>query len=282
MRAGCLRIGDFEIEWLEGGRFSLDAGTMFGPVPKALWARRWAADDDNCITLLNAPLLLRGPGVAALLDTGLGNKLTDKQKRIFRVRTEWDLPGELARRDLGREDITHVVLTHCDFDHAGGVVMAAGDGGTELTFPRARHVVQSAEWEDVLAPTERSGSSYWADNFTGLAESGRLELLDGARELAPGITVFPTGGHTRGHQGVEVRSRGQVAVHLADLLPTHVHWNPLWVTAYDNYPLEAIERKRELEGRYAAERAWFTFYHDPFCLACRFDPEGNILDRIEA
>ncbi|MEJ2182377.1 MAG: MBL fold metallo-hydrolase [Nitrospirota bacterium] len=278
--AEALRIGDFELRWLEGGVFELDGGTMFGVVPKVLWAKKLPPVEDNYIRLPNAPVLVKTPSALVLVDTGLGNKLTEKQKRIYRVTKEWDVPGSLAALGLAPGDVTHVVLTHLDFDHAGGVVLKR-DGRRELAFPRARHIVQRAEWEDAASPNRRAAGSYWAANFEGLVQGVNLRLVDGEHTVCEGVTVHPTGGHTRGHQVVRVASGGQTALHLADLLPTHLHFNPLWVMAYDNFPLDAIARKEELERKGVEEGAWFTFYHDPFLAACTFDEKGNAVRKIE-
>ena len=125
-----LKLGDFEIFWLNGGEFELDGGTMFGVVPKSLWLKKYTEGTDknvsfdkDFIKLLNAPLLVKTPDALVLIETGLGNKLNGKQREIFRVRKEWDLPGDLKKMGLKREDVNYVILTHCDFDHAGGIVM---------------------------------------------------------------------------------------------------------------------------------------------------------------
>jgi glyoxylase-like metal-dependent hydrolase (beta-lactamase superfamily II) len=172
-----------------------------------------------------------------------------------------------------------VVLTHYDFDHAGGLIMQDEKGNLVPTFPNAKYVIQRKEWEDVLNPNKRSVNTYWPINYAVLKESRNIELVDGTAEVTRGVTVHHTGGHNRGHQIVRLESDGQVALHLADLMPTHVHFNPLWVMAYDNYPLDAIAQKEEWENCGLRENAWFTFYHDPFLLACRFNEQGDIIEK---
>lgn len=273
------RIGNLELTWLNGGTFALDGGAMFGVVPKVLWQKRYPADEYNAIPLLASPILVRTPKELILIESGLGNKLTEKQRKIYQVRKDWAVTDELAQLGIRREDVTQVILTHYDWDHAGGVVMHEADGSLALTFPAARHVIQKTEWEDVLNPNSRSVNAYWPVNFTTLREQGRLELIDGSAEIAPGITVVRTGGHVSGHQLIRMSSRDETAYHLADLLPTHAHANPLWVMAYDNHPLDTIALKEQWLKQARAEKAWLTFYHDAFMHACKLDDKGNVVQK---
>jgi len=270
------RLGAFTIYWLQGGEFEVDGGSMFGVVPKVLWEQKCASTPDNHILLANSPMLVQTPHGNVLIETGLGNKLTDKQKAIFRVRRQWDLLAGLARRGLTRESISHVILTHGDFDHAGGVTMLGDRGEPELTFPAALHHIQRQEWEDVLAPNKRSADAYWPENFAGLVKGENLRLIDGEGEVVPGVRLVRTGGHTRGHQAVWLKSGGETALHLGDLLPMPAYTNPLWITAYDNFPLDSIAAKEQFLGQALGKDAWLLFYHDPEILACKLDGDGAV------
>jgi glyoxylase-like metal-dependent hydrolase (beta-lactamase superfamily II) len=271
-----LTIGDFQIYWLNGGNFRLDGGTMFGAVPKVLWSRKCEADADNTLPFTNDVHLVRTPEHNIIIDTGLGNKLTEKQLSIFGVTAPWSVDSDLTELGLSRQDIDFVLLTHCDFDHAGGIVMHDAEGNEALTFPNAVHYVQKTEWEDVENPCHRGQSTYWPENFNLLKQEGTLEIIEGELEVVPGVTLRHTGGHTRGHQLVEMYSKGKTAVHLGDLFPSHFHSNPLWIMAYDNFPLEVIDRKEEYFRHYQQKDSWFTFYHDPLVKACKLDRQGNI------
>ena len=276
-RPSPFRVGDIEIYWLSGGDFRLDGGAMFGVVPKALWQKRYPVDGGNCIPMCNDPLLIRTPDNLIVIDTGLGNKLSEKQKRNFQVASSWDIPRQLEQLGISREDVELVVLTHGDFDHAGGIVMLNSGGERELTFPRATHIFQEMEWQDLSDPKGRAKATYLAENFDLLRQAGRYRLVAGDIELCPGIAVRHTGGHTRGHQLIQMSSRGESAIHLGDLCPTHGHTNPLWVMAYDNFPLEAIEQKNDLLKQCARDNSWITFYHDPFIRAIRLNEDGRIV-----
>lgn len=275
-----LSLGDITITWLCGGNFELDGGTMYGAVPKVLWQKKFPADEQNYIRMLNAPLLVQTDEFNLIIDTGLGNKLTEKQQQIFRVYEPWSIPESLEKIGLQRQDIQYVILTHGDFDHAGGVVMHNAEGIPELTFPAAKHVMQSMEWQDITHPGSRAAHTYWPENFTGLTSGSNLVTIKGDREIVPGVRTRLTGGHTRGHQLVEIRGKEGCAVHLGDVLPTHTHTNPLWIMAYDNFPLELIEQKENLIPHYREQGCWFTFYHDPFMKACRLDENGRVLQQV--
>jgi glyoxylase-like metal-dependent hydrolase (beta-lactamase superfamily II) len=218
-----LSLGNITITWLCGGNFELDGGTMYGAVPKALWQKKFPADDENYIRMLNAPLLVQTEEFNLIVDTGLGNKLTEKQQQIFRVYEPWSIPEDLEKVGLQREDIQYVILTHGDFDHAGGVVMHGAYGTPELTFPAAKHIIQSMEWHDITHPNARAVHTYFPENFAGLKSGGNLVTIKGEREIVAGVSTRLTGGHTRGHQLVEIRGSEGCAVHLGDVLPTPAH-----------------------------------------------------------
>ncbi len=275
-------LGDFQINWLQGGSFEIDGGSMFGVVPKVLWRRKWPCTDDNYVALADLAILVRTPHGNVVIETGLGNKLSDKQKEIFRLGAPWDLPAELDRLGLTRDDIHHVILTHGDFDHAGGITMHNETGEVELTFPMAMHHMQQKEWRDIRHPNRRSASTYWPVNFQGLEEGRNLNLINGEADIVPGIRCRLSGGHTRGHQVVWFHSVGQVGLHCGDLLPNTAYTNPLWITAYDNFPLDSVAAKEEIFKEATARDAWFLFYHDPHTLACKLDEQGKVRQAFAA
>jgi len=267
-----LKLGEVEIFWLDGGRIRLDGGPMFGPVPKALWSRKVEVDNNNCIAIANSAMLVRTPTANIIIDSGIGNKMTPKQQENFNLESPWRLPEELAGLGLRCDEIDIVIPTHADFDHAGGLVFRDADGSLKPTFPRARHIFQEKEWAVVENPDRRSATSYWPENFTSLKENNLIELVDGEFRVTPEVRVFLTGGHTIGHQAVEIVSGGESAVHLGDLLPSHNHLHPLWVIAYDDYPMEVIAFKERFLPEYAARKSWILFYHDTEILAGRAVP----------
>lgn len=276
---GPFLLGEFELYWLNGGEFELDGGAMFGVVPKVLWTKKYPISGDNYIPMVAWPILVKTKEKLVLIESGLGNKLTEKQRQIYRVKGDWMLVDELSRLGIKRQDINFVILTHFDFDHSGGVVMKNDKDDFELTFPMAKHIIQKKEWEDVLNPNRRSINTFWKINYEKLKDSDNLQVIDGEYELCNGIKVVHTGGHNRGHQVVVITSGNEMAIHFGDLMPMHSHYNPLWIMAYDNYPLDSIKQKELWEDFAKKNDAWITFYHDPFVLACKFDDSGNIKRR---
>ena len=257
-----MRIGDYEVTPIFAGDISLDGGAMFGVVPRTLWSKKMPPDAENRIKMSMNPLLIRGRGRNILVDTGAG----DKEKKSFYERFGIGgrtLPELLAEKGLSTEEIDTVVNTHLHFDHAGGNTRLDEGGRVLPVFKNARYVVQRREFEDATSPNERNRASYFDRNYLPLYSSGRLELIEGAQEIAPGLTAYPLPGHTAGMQGLFIDSGGSKGLYLADCIPT-IHHVPLpWIMAYDLYPLTTLETKKRVLPA-AAKEGWLLFFeHDP-------------------
>ncbi|HET9784039.1 MAG TPA: MBL fold metallo-hydrolase, partial [Terriglobales bacterium] len=137
------------------------------------------------------------------------------------------------------------------------------DGAIVPAFPNARYYVQRQEWEHAREQHERDRVSYLSENYDPLVSSGQMTLLEGEGELLPGLTVLPLAGHTRGMQAVVVRSGGETACYISDLLPTHWHLKPSWVMGFDLFPLETIDNKHRILERVVREHWLLVFTHDP-------------------
>ena len=255
-------VGDASVTVLHDGTIALDGGAMFGVVPRVVWEKRDPPDERNRVTLgLNVALIESG-GKRVLVDTGMGERWSEKEVRMYRIDRSTTLLGGLRARGLGPEDIDVVVNTHLHFDHAGGNTRAEG-GRVVPAFPRARYIVQRGEWDDATHPHERSRASYRADDFLPVAEAGQLDLIDGEAEVAPGVRAVRVGGHTTHHQMVVVESGGETLVVPTDLLPTASHLPLPFVMGYDLFPVATLEAKRKLLDA-AVEGGWrILFYHDP-------------------
>jgi len=271
---GSFTVGDARVTVLHDGTIALDGGAMFGVVPRVVWEKRDPPDERNRVTLgLNVALIESG-GQRVLVDTGMGERWSEKEVRMYRIDRSTTLVGGLRARGLGPEDIDVVVNTHLHFDHAGGNTRAEG-GRVVPAFPRARYIVQRGEWDDATHPHERSRASYRADDFLPVAEAGQLDLIDGEAEVAPGVRAVRVGGHTTHHQMVVVESGGETLVVPTDLLPTASHLPLPFVMGYDLFPVATLEAKRKLLDA-AVEGGWrILFYHDPRTAVGRVRRDGE-------
>ncbi|HYT70517.1 MAG TPA: MBL fold metallo-hydrolase [Gemmatimonadales bacterium] len=270
------QVGRLTCHTLEAGLQRLDGGAMFGVVPKPLWERRIPPDERNRIPLALRCLLVEHDAGLVLIDTGLGNKESDKFKDIYGVANEGTggrtrLEDALARLGYRPEDVRWVINTHLHFDHAGGNTYRDPAGNVVPTFPGARYVVQKGELDFARHTNERTAASYLPHNF----EPVSFELVDGEAEVLPGIRCLPTPGHVPFHQSVLVESGGERACFLADLVPTSAHLPLPWIMGYDLLPLTTLESKRQLYRRAEAEAWVLVFEHDPGVAAGRLGREGK-------
>ncbi len=265
--AQTISIGDLRCHLLDGGRQRLDGGAMFGVVPRTLWSRRIAPDERNRIGLGMRCLLIEHPDGLVLVDTALGDKEDEKFHEIYAAENA-GTPGPTRLEDAIRaaghspEAVRWVVNTHLHFDHAGGNTVRDGAEGVRLGFPNATYVVQRNELEFARHTNERTRASYLPPNFEPVAAAGRWRLLDGDGEILPGLSARLTPGHIPWHQSLVLRSAGETAVFLGDVIPTHHHLPLPWIMGYDLEPLRTLESKRALLAEAVAGGWWFIFEHD--------------------
>jgi glyoxylase-like metal-dependent hydrolase (beta-lactamase superfamily II) len=257
-----LRLGEFELHSLSDGLFRLDGGAMFGVVPKPLWSLRAPADDRNRIQLAMRPLLVRSASHIVLIDAGVGDKLSPKERDIYAIDRQPALHESLASIGVTPEDVNMVIASHLHFDHVGGMTQSA-DGGWRPAFPRARYVIRRQEWDDATHPHERNRASYVADAFVPLRAAGVVDFNEADGDVLPGISVHRTGGHTMHHQLVKITSGGRTAVFVADLMPTTAHVDEPWIMGYDLYPVDTLMYKKQFV-REAIDGEYVIFFeHDP-------------------
>jgi glyoxylase-like metal-dependent hydrolase (beta-lactamase superfamily II) len=251
---------------------------MFGVVPRPLWERKIRPDERHRIPLALRCLLVETPNALVLVDSGVGNKESDKFKGIYGL----DNAGEPTRledaiRAVGHqpEDVDLVVNTHLHFDHAGGNVLMAPEGDLIPAFPRARYVFQEGELGFAGSANPRVRASYMSKNFTPLVEAGLVDLARGDGPLVEGLRLMLTPGHTPYHQSVVVESQGETAVFLADLCPVAAHLPLPWIMAFDVEPMVTLETKTALWER-AREEGWILiFQHDVEEVWGRLDPHED-------
>jgi glyoxylase-like metal-dependent hydrolase (beta-lactamase superfamily II) len=260
---------------IQAGTFRSDAGALLGPVPRILWQRHVEDEIDDEHRLLQALncLLVETPAGRLLIETGIGERISDKVRHIRQVRGEPIAPA-LERAGFEPASVDVVAMSHLHFDHAGGLLRADGS----RAFPRARIVAQRSEWEIALDDNSRIVASYDQPEIRLVRAWGEDGWVDGEREILPGVSVVPTGGHSKGHQAIVVRGSGTGGRTLAffgDLCMRPWSAHPRWVTAFDDFPLDSVEVKASLFAR-AAEEGWIVaLSHEPLTPIGGLVPDGD-------
>ncbi len=255
--------GGVVVALVQAGTFRTDAGAIFGPVPRILWDRLVTDEIDGENRLLQALncLLVETPSGRVLVETGIGDRLDDKARAMRGYDGPWIVPA-LETAGFPPESVDVVAMSHLHFDHAGGLLRADG----ERAFPHATIVAQRAEWEIALGDNPRLVASYVQPELTLVKVWGAQGWVDGERELLPGVSVVPTGGHSMGHQAIIVRGgggSGRVLAFFGDLFMRPWGANPRWVTAFDDFPLDSVARKVELFAQAVDEDWTIVLSHEP-------------------
>jgi glyoxylase-like metal-dependent hydrolase (beta-lactamase superfamily II) len=257
-----MHFGEIEVLPIHAGNFYLDGGAMFGVVPKTLWEKKALADDRNRIRLAANSLLVRAHGKNILVETGNGTKWESKLRNIYGIQDGDPLTNSLSREGVTPDRIDMVVNTHLHFDHAGGNTRPE-NGRDVPAFPSAQYVVQRAELQHALQPTERDRASYFPDRFAPITEAGRWRLVEGDVDIFPGISVVRIPGHNADIQAVKISGGGRTLIYVADMLPTRHHLPLVWMPGYDLYPLQTLETKRLRIAEIVKEQFVVAFGHDP-------------------
>lgn len=257
-----ISLGKFTIYGLRDGFFYLDGGSMFGVVPKVLWEKIYAPDDQNRIKMGLNSLLVQTSQALVLVETGIGPDLDPKKSHFYSVERE---PGLLAEiRNLGFEpqDIDYVINTHLHFDHCGGNTYRNDDGEWIPVFPKAQYIIQRGEWEYALQPIYRDKPSYMRHNFLPLEQVGSLRLVEGNTQITDGVEVLLAAGHTSYHQCVKITSDDGVLFFLGDMVPMSAHVGLSYIMSYDLFPLETLANKIKYFERAISESWIVAFVHD--------------------
>jgi glyoxylase-like metal-dependent hydrolase (beta-lactamase superfamily II) len=249
-------IGKYKIGIITLESFALDGGAMFGSVPKVIWEKHVAPDENNRIPLLTRVLVIEGPDGRTLVDCGNGEKWNEKSKEIFKISPLSTLPV----RDRIK-DIRQLVLTHLHFDHAGGSVYLDNTGNPQLSFPNAKHILQSANWSRANSPGVREKASYLQDTVKKLEDSDLLLVEDG-HKLNDCISLHRADGHTQGLQWVLIEDEKETVAYPSDLVPTSHHISIPFVMGYD-LCAETTMNEKEKFLSLASQNNWLIiFEHD--------------------
>lgn len=247
---------------IDGGNYWTDGGAIFGVLPRAIWGKTVQTDKLHRRMLALNLLLIRSSKQLILVDTGLGNRLSEKQREIYNP-SPFILPVSLAALGVRDIDVTDVVLSHLHFDHCGGVITDFGN--TErLTFPRAKYWIQKFEWEIAKNPDDLNRASYdFEHQLYLLEESKQYELIDGTLNIADGVTLIKIGGHSLGSQIVEIDTPYGFYIYPADIIPTFFHISLAVTSAYDLSRTDTYKAKSYIYSRLKEKKGTLLLNHDP-------------------
>lgn len=275
-----LQAGDIQIHFLNAGFWWDDGGAQFGIVPRELWEKEKPANARHRIKMsLTCPLILTGREVI-LVDTGIGNRLSEREQQIYAPDPSDRLVKGLRQLGFAPEEVTHVVFSHLHFDHVGGVVEKMADGKMRPIFRNAYFYIQKKEWELALAPTDERLAAAYRHAPECLRALEKVILVNGDTEIVSCVRTAISGGHTDLHQCVIVEAGGTGLIHLADIVPTTSHLRLAWNAAYDTNPLGTIAAKKRFFAEARAKNLWVSFSHDDKVAAGLLDKEEGKTSRL--
>ena len=254
---------------------------MFGVVPKTLWQRTNPADNNNLIDIAARSLLIQESDRLILIDTGLGNKQSDKFFGHYHRWGDFSLEESLNQLGVGKDDITDVFLTHLHFDHCGGCIQWNKDRtGYEPAFKNARFWTNENHWEWATNPNAREKASFLSENLLPMEESGQLNFVKNTsasyfkKNSSFGFGIYFVDGHTEKQMLPLIEYKGKTLVFVADLIPTVGHIPLPYVMGYDTRPLLTLSEKENFLHE-AAEKNYFLFFeHDAYNQLCTLKKNG--------
>lgn len=250
---------------IETGNFKLDGGAMFGVVPKTIWQKTNPADDKNLISMSMRCMLIEDGDRLTLIDTGIGNKQSDKFFGYYYLFGDFSLDTSLANYGFHRDDITDVFLTHLHFDHCGGAIQFNNNKtGYQPAFKNARFWSNQRHWDWAVNPNPREKASFLQENIQPIQESGQLNFLHLNAKDYVGFDVLFKDGHTEKQMLPKIQYQGKTIVFMADLLPTAGHIPLPYVMGYDTRPLLTLKEKEAFLNEAADNEFYLFLEHDAY------------------
>ncbi len=256
-----INFENFKYFNIDGGDYFSDAGAAMGVLPRALWENKINLDSKHRMKFnLNLGLIVT-ESAKILIDTGIGNRISEKEKEIYNP-SDYRLFDSLKSLNIKPEEIDYVILTHLHFDHAGGIVSTI-EGEDKLTFPNAIHIIQKEEWETAKSPDELNKAAYNFVKYLALLEAkGNYRLIDGEEEIAPGISVIKTGGHSNGCQIVKLRNEKTIAYYAGDIIPSKMHISLGITSSYDVCRKDTVKFKKIILEELVKFNGFLILNHD--------------------
>jgi len=244
------------------GLFKLDGGAMFGVVPKTIWSKTNPADENNLCTLAMRCLLIEDEGKLILVDTGIGNKQSEKFFSYYFLHGNTSVDQSLTHLGFQRDDITDVFLTHLHLDHVGGAIIKENDN-LRPAFKNANYWSNEKHWNWAINPNDREKASFLKENILPIKESGQLKFIDPANaSFTDKISVRFASGHTEAMMLPQISYKNRIMVYVADLIPTVGHIPLPYIPAYDMFPLQTLTEKKAFLEEAANQDYILYFEHD--------------------
>ena len=253
---------------IEAGNFKLDGGAMFGVVPKTIWNKTNPADENNLIDIAARCLLIEDGNRLTLIDTGMGNKQSEKFFGYYSLWGDHSLDKSLKKAGFHRDDITDVFMTHLHFDHCGGSVNWNKDKtGYEVAFKNAKFWTNENHWKWATQPNAREKASFLHENLFPMQESGQLHFVnrpdsDFGYSSELGFDIFYADGHTEKQMLPHINYKGKTIVFCADLLATAGHIPIPYVMGYDTRPLLTLDEKTKFMNAAVDNNYYLFLEHD--------------------
>lgn len=253
---------------IEAGNFKLDGGAMFGVVPKTLWNKTNPADENNLIDIAARCLLIEDGNRLILIDTGMGNKQSEKFFSYYSLWGDHSLDKSLAKYGFHRDDVTDVFMTHLHFDHCGGSVNWNKDKtGYEVAFKNAKYWTNDNHWEWATKPNSREKASFLHENIIPMQESGQLNFIkrpegDYLEKSELNFGIFFADGHTEKQMLPHIQYQDKTIVFCGDLLATAGHIPIPYVMGYDTRPLLTMDEKTKFMNTAADNNYYLMLEHD--------------------
>ena len=277
-----MQFGEYRIEIVPDTPIWLDGGAMFGVIPRVMWEKACPPDELNRIVLATNCLYIETAGEKILIETGGGEKLTEKQLQIYGMHREKPFTEQLFDvTGVSADEISIVVNTHLHFDHCGGNTKFNAAGEIVAAFPNARYFVPANELKHAENPTDRDRATYKKENWEVLQRNGQLEPKPAVYEVVKGITMTEMHGHNASMQTVKIESGDEVFYSFSDLIPMTAHLPLPWIMSYDLFPMETLANKKKLLPQAVRENWLCWFYHDPNTSLCRLTETDGKLKAVE-
>ncbi len=275
-----------KLHTIETGNFKLDGGAMFGVVPKSIWNKLNPADENNMCNWAMRCLLIEDGDKLTLIDTGIGNKQSDKFYSHYYLHGKDSLEKSLKEKGFSKDDITDVFLTHLHFDHCGGAIEMKNEKLVPA-FKNATYWSNTDHWQWAVHPNEREKASFLKENIMPIQESGQLKFVDahtniGITESVPFfnyISIKFAKGHTESMMLPTIHYKEHTIVYMADLLPSAAHLPLPYVMAYDMFPMQTLAEKKAFLNQAIENNYLLYFEHDPVNELCSLttNEKGNVV-----